>query len=74
MQLNIKTHIIGDDENDKRPQIAGNNIEIVSALGDLKAEVIEGRHKGHVIEAFAWFSCDGEGARIHITEAPTGYG
>lgn len=72
MKLNITTHIIGDDENDQRPLMAGGKIEIASALGDLKAEVMEGAHKGRVIEAFAWFACDDESARIHITEASTG--
>jgi|GEM_PF-1785972 hypothetical protein len=73
MKLNITTHIIGDDENDKRPLIAGGKIEMASALGDLKAEVTEGKHKGRSIEAFVWFGCDDESARIHITEASTGY-
>ncbi|MGS2743561.1 hypothetical protein ACU6TU_08190 [Halomonas sp. LS-001] len=73
MKLNITAHIIGDDENDKRPLIAGGNIEMVSALGDLKAEVTEGKHKGRIIEAFAWLACDDESATINITEASTGY-
>jgi len=73
MNLNITTHIIGDDEDDKRLLIAGGKVETVSALGDLKAEVIEGKHKGRVIKAFAWFASDDEGARICITEASTGH-
>lgn len=73
MKLNITTHILGDDENDQRPLIAGGKIETASALGDLKAEVTEGKWKGRVIEAFAWFACDDEGARIHVTESSTGY-
>ena len=73
MKLNITTHIIGDDENDQRPLMAGGKVETASAFGDLKAEVMEGAYKGRVIEAFAWFACDDEGARIHITESSTGY-
>ncbi|MCC5904077.1 MAG: hypothetical protein JJT87_19370 [Halomonas sp.] len=73
MKLNITTHTIGDDENDKRPLMAGGKVEIASAIGDLKAEVMEGVYKGRVIEAFAWFAGDEESARIHITETSTGY-
>jgi hypothetical protein len=73
MKLNITTHIIGDDENDKRPLMAGGKVETASAFGDLKAEVMEGWHKGRVIEAFVWLACDDEGSRIHITESSTGY-
>lgn len=73
MKLNITTHIIGDDENDKRPLVVGGKVKIATALGDLKAEVTEGKHKGRIIEAFAWLACNDESARIHITEASTGY-
>lgn len=73
MKLNITTHIIGDDENDKRPLVAGGKVKMATALGDLKAEVTEGKHKGRIIEAFAWFACDDESATINITEASTGY-
>jgi len=72
MKLKITTHIIGDDENDKRSLVAGGKVETASALGDLKAEVMEGKHKGRVINAFAWF-CNGDDcAAINITEASTG--
>lgn len=73
MKLNITTQIIGDDENDKRPLVAGGKVEMASALGDLKAEVTEGKHKGRIIEAFAWLACDEESATINITEASTGH-
>lgn len=80
MQLQTHSRLLEEHENHMRKIItkteAGKGIGEVYAVGELSAKVVEGRHTGYVINAFAWVCPNesGDGDVIKVTDCATGYG